>query len=133
MSLTQIKHSVRKLSLSQLGKLDEWLHELLKRVEEAAHAERTSRKQTIAERTRDNKTYRLEGIRCGKENCKCTRGKLHGPYWYSYFSVNGRTKSECQRRQKTNLRELKGGKSVGCIKEGTRPDEASANHCVLAP
>src|SRR5438105_15055708 len=94
MSLTQIKHSVRKLSLSQLGKLDEWLHELLKRVEEAAHAERTSRKQTIAERTRDNKTYRLEGIRCGKENCKCTRGKLHGPYWYSYFSVNGRTKSE---------------------------------------
>jgi hypothetical protein len=29
-------------------------------------------------------TYRLEGVRCGKENCKCASGKLHGPYWYSY-------------------------------------------------
>ncbi len=94
MSLSQIKQSVRKLPLSQLGELDEWLHELLKMGEEAAQADGTSRKQTIAERTRDNKTYRLEGIRCGKENCKCTRGKLHGPYWYSYFSLNGRTKSE---------------------------------------
>lgn len=23
-------------------------------------------------------------VRCGKQTCKCTRGKLHGPYFYHY-------------------------------------------------
>lgn len=23
-----------------------------------------------------------QGRRCGKEGCRCTRGELHGPYWY---------------------------------------------------
>src|SRR2546430_15898098 len=94
-SAVQLKHAVRALSLSQLRKLDEWLHELIRRADESDRKEQSSsRKQTVAEQTLDNKTYRLESIRCGKEKCKCTRGKLHGPYWYSYFSVNGRTKSE---------------------------------------
>ena len=28
--------------------------------------------------------------RCGKPNCKCTRGKLHGPYFYRFAWHNGR-------------------------------------------
>jgi hypothetical protein len=24
-------------------------------------------------------------VRCGNRNCKCSRGKLHGPYWYRYW------------------------------------------------
>jgi hypothetical protein len=95
MSLMQIKHAVRMLSLGQLRKLDEWLHELIRKAEEADHVEKPpSRKQTVAEQTLENKTYRLESIRCGKENCKCMRGKLHGPYWYSYTRVKDRVTSQ---------------------------------------
>jgi hypothetical protein len=95
MSLTQIKHTVRMLSMGQLRKLDEWLHELIRKAEEADRVEKPlSRKQTVAEQTLDNKTYRLESIRCGKDKCKCARGQLHGPYWYSYMRIKGRIKSE---------------------------------------
>ena len=24
-------------------------------------------------------------VRCGKQNCRCARGELHGPYFYHYF------------------------------------------------
>lgn len=34
-------------------------------------------------------TYRRELVKCGKKKCKCNKGKLHGPYWYSY-SWNGK-------------------------------------------
>jgi|SRR5215213_1026817 len=95
MNLIQLKHAVRALSLSQLRKLDEWLHELIRRAEKAVRAEQSlSRKQIAAERTLGNKTYRLESIRCGKENCKCARGKLHGPYWYSYTRVKDKVTSQ---------------------------------------
>jgi hypothetical protein len=95
MSLIQIKHAVRRLSLSQLRKLDVWLHELIRKAEEADRAEQsTTRKRTVAEQTLDNRTYRLESIRCGKENCKCGLGKLHGPYWYSYMRIEGTVKSK---------------------------------------
>ena len=74
MSLMQIKHAVRLLSLDQLRKLDGWLRELIRRVDEAERTEKpSSRKQPVAERTLNNKTYRLESIRCGKEKCKCAR------------------------------------------------------------
>jgi hypothetical protein len=36
----------------------------------------------------ENRSYAIyyirEGVKCGKPACKCTRGELHGPYWYSY-------------------------------------------------
>jgi hypothetical protein len=95
MNLIQLKHALRALSLSQLRKLDEWLHELIKRADVADRAEKSSsRKQPVWERTFDNKTYRLESVRCGKEKCKCTRGKLHGPYWYSYARVKDKVTSQ---------------------------------------
>lgn len=95
MSLRQIKHAVRMLSLDQLRKLDEWIHELIRKAEGADRVEKyPARKQTVAEQTLENKTYRLESIRCGKERCKCARGKLHGPYWYSYTRVKGKVTSQ---------------------------------------
>ena len=24
-------------------------------------------------------------VKCGKPNCKCTRGELHGPYFYRFY------------------------------------------------
>jgi hypothetical protein len=95
MNIVQIKHALRLLSLGQLRKLDEWLHELISRAEEAYRAEKLpSRKQTVVQQNLDNKTYRLESIRCGKEKCKCAEGKLHGPYWYSYARVGDKVTSQ---------------------------------------
>ncbi|HET7641265.1 MAG TPA: DUF6788 family protein, partial [Ktedonobacteraceae bacterium] len=40
-------------------------------------------------------TYRQQYTRCGKERCrKCKDGAGHGPYWYAYWSENGRTISK---------------------------------------
>lgn len=95
MSLIQIKNAMRRLSLARLKKLDEWLHELIIRAEESERAQRSaSRKQTVAGQTLGDKTYRQESVRCGKENCKCARGKLHGPYWYSYSRVKDKVTSQ---------------------------------------
>jgi hypothetical protein len=95
MSLIQLKQAMRRLSLGQLRRLDEWLHELIRKAEQTAQAEETpSRKQIVEERAVENRTYRLEGIRCGKEKCKCAHGKLHGPYWYSYTRIKDKVKSQ---------------------------------------
>src|ERR1700687_5840678 len=40
-------------------------------------------------------TYRQQFTRCGKQRCrKCKEGEGHGPYWYAYWSENGRTKTK---------------------------------------
>ncbi|MEO6890548.1 MAG: DUF6788 family protein, partial [Ktedonobacteraceae bacterium] len=40
-------------------------------------------------------TYRQQYTRCGKQRCrKCREGAGHGPYWYAYWSENGRTISK---------------------------------------
>src|SRR5438477_4227577 len=40
-------------------------------------------------------TYRQQYTRCGKERCrKFKEGAGHGPYWYAYWSENGRTVSK---------------------------------------
>src|SRR5215467_339749 len=40
-------------------------------------------------------TYRQQHTRCGKQRCrKCGEGEGHGPYWYAYWSENGRTVSK---------------------------------------
>lgn len=95
MNIVQLKHALRRLSLGQLRKLDEWLHALIRSTEEAERAEKSSsRKRVVAGHTFDDRTYRLESVRCGKEKCKCSRGKLHGPYWYSYTRVEDKVTSQ---------------------------------------
>jgi hypothetical protein len=95
MGLIQLKQVIRRLSLGQLRRLDDWLHELIRKTEESDGSERVPpRKQVTGERAVEDRTYRLEEVRCGKEKCKCTKGKLHGPYWYSYTRVGGKVKSQ---------------------------------------
>lgn len=31
--------------------------------------------------------------KCGKSNCRCAKGKLHGPYYYHFVFVNGKLKN----------------------------------------
>jgi hypothetical protein len=95
MSLTPIKQAVRRLSLGQLRRLDEWLHGIIRKAEESARNEKKSLlKQAVEEHVAENITYRLEGVRCGKEKCRCAVGRFHGPYWYSYTRVEGKVKSQ---------------------------------------
>jgi hypothetical protein len=94
MTLTQLKHAARELSLDQIRRLDTWLHDLIRKEVGAKRKERSSRREVVEERSVDNRTYRLEGIRCGKEKCKCAQGQLHGPYWYAYWSEGGKTKTQ---------------------------------------
>jgi len=42
-----------------------------------------------------------EWKRCGKPSCRCTRGELHGPYWYRRWRESHR-----QRRQYITGRDL---------------------------
>ena len=86
MRLREVKRSVSSLSLQQMVKLDAWLHSLIETVEEAGGK---PMKQAAG-----HKTYRSEMVRCGKKGCKCVEGKLHGPYWYAYWSEGGKTKSQ---------------------------------------
>jgi len=93
MTLQQLKRATKGLSLDQLRRLDLWLQDQIHKEESQQEAE-SLRRQVIEERSANNRTYRLESIRCGKEKCKCSKGKLHGPYWYAYWSEGGKTKSQ---------------------------------------
>ena len=44
------------------------------------------------EKMNDKVTYRQQVNFCGKPRCrKCQQGIGHGPYWYSYQVIDGRT------------------------------------------
>jgi hypothetical protein len=33
-------------------------------------------------------------VRCGRPNCRCARGSLHGPYFYRFWREGGRLRKE---------------------------------------
>lgn len=35
-------------------------------------------------------TVHAQFVRCGKPNCKCSRGELHGAYYYHFVRVQGK-------------------------------------------
>jgi len=37
-------------------------------------------------------TYYQQGRKCGRPGCRCTRGELHGPYWYKRDLSSGAVK-----------------------------------------
>lgn len=37
-------------------------------------------------------------VRCGRPNCRCARGRLHGPYFYRFWRVRGRLKKSYVKR-----------------------------------
>ncbi len=52
-------------------------------------------KRRIGKNMTNKVTYRQQYTRCGKDRCrKCKEGSGHGPYWYAYWSENGRTVSK---------------------------------------
>ena len=89
MNLREAKKLVGALSAQQLVKLNAWISDLLEGSEQVDGTPGTKVRQHGS-----HKTFRQEMIRCGKKSCRCTEGKLHGPYWYAYWSEGGKTKSQ---------------------------------------
>lgn len=92
--LSDVKRSVSGLTPNQLLKLDAWLHELLAAAEPEKPGGAGTRRRVLKEHKTVNKNYQLENVRCGKKNCQCAEGKLHGPYWYAYWTEGGKTRSQ---------------------------------------
>ena len=92
--LSEVKRSVSGLTLKQLLKLDTWLHELLTAAAPTQPGGAATKRQVLEKHAIANKTYQLEGVRCGKKNCHCAEGKPHGPYWYAYWTEGGKTRSQ---------------------------------------
>lgn len=92
--LNEIKRLARALTSKQLLKLDAWLHVLIEAAESKQRERAAAQRRLVEERKSVNKTYRLEEVRCGKKNCHCLEGRLHGPYWYAYWTEGGRTRSQ---------------------------------------
>lgn len=87
------RKSLHSLSLDQLLELKAVIRQLIQAAKEAEKRRRRLKRGSEGE-GRDNRTYRLVSIRCGKENCKCAQGSGHGPYWYAFWSEQGKTKSK---------------------------------------
>ena len=52
-----------------------------------------------------NGSLQEQWVRCGKTNCKCSRGILHGPYFYLFVSMsNGVSKTYVRRSDVPALR-----------------------------
>lgn len=45
--------------------------------------------------------------RCGKDNCRCARGALHGPYFYEFWRENGRQRKAYVKREDVAARRAK--------------------------
>lgn len=94
MNLREIKQSAGDLSLDQLVRLDRWVRERIVKAKAKIRQKKSIKREVVEERAGDNNTYRLEKVRCGKKGCKCADGSLHGPYWYAYWSEEGKTRSK---------------------------------------
>jgi hypothetical protein len=92
--LSEIKRAAEALTPKQLSKLDVWLHELIAAAESKKRDGAATKRRVLKEHKTVNRTYRLEEVRWGKKNCHYAECKLHGPYWYTYWTEGSRTKSQ---------------------------------------
>lgn len=89
---TELQNHIQGLTLDDIETLYLWLEDTIKerKVNEALEQITLKKGREIIETRKAGRvTYQLEKVKCGKKKCKCNKGKLHGPYWYSY-SWNGK-------------------------------------------
>ena len=58
---------------------------------------------------------RAEQVRCGKKNCRCVSGRLHGYYYYLYWRDDGVLKKEYVPRNEAH--ELQQQISISKVKD----------------
>lgn len=92
--LQRIERQASRLSRGEMRRLIEFLQAtIIMHDEELKEAQKPSAHEIVDVKERNGVTYKLEYVRCGKKNCKCVSGSLHGPYWYKYWKENGRARS----------------------------------------
>lgn len=104
-ALERFRHAVRMLPLPALQRLEQRLTEERRAKAEKDRAARPQRRPgAVAERAREGGgwTLRQEHVLCGKDGCT----KQHGPYWYGYRTVAGRTKKRYFGKKKPTAAEL---------------------------
>ena len=94
--LNRLEADAASLPLPELRRLVRRLQDkIVVHQVEAEDATRTTAHQTVAVRQQEpGVTLKQEKVRCGKKNCRCATGELHGPYWYKYWNEGGRTRSQ---------------------------------------
>lgn len=86
--------AISAASQPELGELAEAIEAELTRRALAERGHQDDDAEVIEVRAAPAGCYRLEKVRCGKPNCRCAGGKLHGPYWYLYRRKGGRLASK---------------------------------------
>jgi hypothetical protein len=87
---------ILKLPLEQQVALYDWLEQTIAQARQPIEEARIpvqSGREVVESRASGKITYRLEMVKCGKLDCRCASGQLHGPYWYAYHKQSGRLKS----------------------------------------
>jgi hypothetical protein len=90
--MENLKREIKKLSLSQLYRLRNWLEDLIWELEEQEEIEppKNLSREVVERRQVGAIVFQLEKVRCGKAACKSCP---HGPYWYGYQRKEGRVTS----------------------------------------
>lgn len=80
-----------ELTQSEKRKVEQYINLLLAHRPELPIVERAGR-EVVTRREGNGVSYQLERVKCGKKGCKCAKGELHGPYWYTYWREGRRVK-----------------------------------------
>jgi hypothetical protein len=100
-AIERFRRALKKLPPAALRALEDELNAARRERarEQAAYrpAQRTAR-----EERNSGWSLRLERVLCGKEGCE----ELHGPYWYGYRSLNGRTRKRYFGKKKPDAKKL---------------------------
>ena len=90
----RFRQRILRLSLADKRSLRAWLNTIIEAEETAPALPSANPGREVVEQQQVGRAvYQLELIKCGKTNCRCASGKLHGPYWYGYRRENGKLKS----------------------------------------
>lgn len=95
MTEQDLQELIQALSLEEKQRLHAWLSQELEReaIPKATEPAAQKNRELLRRKHFGNIIYQLERVKCGKPGCKCTRGQLHGPYWYAYQQQGDKFKS----------------------------------------
>lgn len=96
MTQQKLQESIQRLSLEEKQQLYDWLSQEIEHDKQDRAIEPITKENRalVDQRKIGGLIYQLEMVKCGKPNCKCSRGQLHGPYWYAYQRQGDKLKSQ---------------------------------------
>ena len=89
----RLRQQIQRLSLAEKQALRTWLDEQIAEDEKPPEVTPKKDREVVETKKAGRITYQLELVKCGKSNCRCADGQLHGPYWYGYQKQGQKLKS----------------------------------------